>query len=72
MSHSGSKWQKTWPTTMFTYLICSGSYEEMSDITEHENFFVDEDKEENRLFSDNIEEITSPDLDEPNFNEIKE
>ena len=54
------------------YLICSGSYEEVSDITEHENFFVDEDKEENRLFSDNIEETTSPDLDEPNFNELKE
>ena len=31
---------------------------------EDKNFFVDEDEEENKLFSDNNEEITSPDLDE--------
>ena len=36
------------------------------------NFFVDEDEDENKLFSDDNEEITSPDLDEPNFNELKE
>ena len=36
------------------------------------NFFVDEDEDENKLFSDDDEEITSPDLDEPNFNEMKE
>ena len=36
------------------------------------NFFVDEDENENKLFSDDNEEITSPDLDEPNFNEMKE
>ena len=36
------------------------------------NFFVDEDEDENKLFSDDNEEITSPDLDEPNFNEMKE
>ena len=35
------------------------------------NFFVDEDENENKLFSDDNEEITSPDLDEPNFNEMK-
>ena len=28
---------------------------------------MDEDEEENRLFSDDNEEITSPELDEPNF-----
>ena len=38
---------------------------------EDKNFFVDEDEEENKLFSDN-EEITSPDLDKPNCNEMKE
>ena len=36
------------------------------------NFFVDEDEDENKLFSEDNEEITSPDLDEPNFNEMKE
>ena len=36
------------------------------------NFFVDEDEDENKLFSDDNEEITLPDLDEPNFNEMKE
>ena len=36
------------------------------------NFFVDEIEDENKLFSDDNEEITSPDLDEPNFNEMKE
>ena len=36
------------------------------------NFFVDEDEEENKLFSDDNEEITSPDLGEPYFNEMKE
>ena len=40
--------------------------------TEDKNFFVDEDEEENKLFSDNNEEITSPDLDKPNYNEMKE
>ena len=39
---------------------------------EDKNFFVDEDEEENKLFSDNNEEITSPDLDKPNCNEMKE
>ena len=36
------------------------------------NFFVDEDEDENKLFSDDNEEITSPDLDETNLNEMKE
>ena len=36
------------------------------------NFFVDEDEDENKLLSDDNEKITSPDLDEPNFNEMKE
>ena len=36
------------------------------------NFLVDEDEEENKSFSDENEDITSPDLDEPNFNEIKD
>ena len=35
------------------------------------NVFVDEDEEESRLFSDDNEEITSLDLYEPNFNEMK-
>ena len=39
---------------------------------EDKNFLVDEDEEENKSFSDNNEEITSPDLDKPNCNEIKE
>ena len=38
--------------------------------SEDKNFFVDED--ENKLFSDNNEEITLPDLDKPNCNEMKE
>ena len=58
-SNSGSKWRST----------CS--VEKTSDIIEDENFFVDEDKEENRLFSYDNEEITSPDLDKPNFNEYE-
>ena len=33
---------------------------------------MDEDEEENKLFSDDNEGITSPDLDEPNFNEMKD
>ena len=32
---------------------------------------MDEDEEESRLFSDHNEEITSLDLYEPNFNEMK-
>ena len=32
---------------------------------------MDEGEEENKLFSDDNEEITSSDLDEPNFNEMK-
>ena len=50
-------------------LTCS--VQEISDIIEDKNFFVDEDKEKNKLFRDD-NEITSPDLDEPNFNEMKE
>ena len=46
------------------------SVDKISDIIEDKNFFVDEDKEENKLIGDNNDEITSPDLDEPNFNEI--
>ena len=44
----------------------------MLENAEYKNFLVDEDEEENKLFSDNNEEITSPDLDKPNCNEIKE
>ena len=48
------------------------SVDKISDITEDKNFFVDEDKGENKLIGDNNDKITSPDLDEPNFNEIRE
>ena len=48
------------------------SVDKISDIIEDKNFFVDEDKGENKLIGDNNDEITSPDLDEPNFNEIRE
>ena len=48
------------------------SVEEIADIIEDKNYYVDKDVEENRLFGDDNKEITSPDLDEPNFNEMKE